>query len=153
MALESAHALAAYNLLSTIRAYAPDGPAQGVVSEAYNRAYVDSHGESEPVVKMLAGVLLDGLNHGNWPWVLKQVNFTGDRDTDEQLVVAHMLEAAKLARTGSATAQQEVRDDTATLITNYGWLRSSVESYIDRYVNWPAEDAERQNGSRYSKKA
>lgn len=150
---ESVHSAAAYNLCSVIKQYAPDDTAQLLVNRIYDQAYADNQGESAAVVKALAGILLDGLNHGNWPWVLKQVNFTGDREADEQIVVNHLLQAARLARGGSATAAQEVRDDTATLITNYGWQRSSVESYIDRFVNWPAQDEERRNGSRYSRRA
>lgn len=57
-----------YRLLSVLQDYAPNGQAQEVCSQMYNKA-IDDAASKEELDSMLATMLSDGLNHGNWPWV------------------------------------------------------------------------------------
>lgn len=56
-----------YQLLGILMEYAPNGDAQFECSQLRNSMIADGMSEDE-VVRQLAGVLVDGLSHGNWPW-------------------------------------------------------------------------------------
>lgn len=55
------------SLVRVLRSYCPDDAAKAQVT-AWARTAADDGAEPDQVVAMLAGWLLDGLVHGNWPW-------------------------------------------------------------------------------------
>lgn len=55
------------NLLAALQSYAPNGDAQVKAAELVQNA--QRHGANDDeVIEALAGAILDGLRHGNWPW-------------------------------------------------------------------------------------
>jgi hypothetical protein len=57
-----------FHLLKVLRAYAPHEAARLQCDELLAQIRKD-HDESIPEIdRVLAGALLDGLQHGNWPW-------------------------------------------------------------------------------------
>lgn len=66
------HTAHAYTLLGVLLAHAPDRSAQAVTSAWYNRIQAD--GAYGGTLEMtVAGALVDGLRHGNWPWTVPPV--------------------------------------------------------------------------------
>lgn len=53
----------AYSLLTILQSYAPDAAAQRELSDTMNTV------DSKQAAKVMANMLSDGLNYGNWPWV------------------------------------------------------------------------------------
>jgi hypothetical protein len=58
----------AYKLLGILQNHAPTGKEQQCCSELANAMEADNLSELQ-METLLAGCLLDGLQHGNWPWV------------------------------------------------------------------------------------
>lgn len=54
-------------LMAALQLYAPTISEQVQVTQLVNVA-VRNGASKEDIIKMLAGMLLDGLRHGNWPW-------------------------------------------------------------------------------------
>lgn len=53
----------AYDMLSIAQRYAPTGKEQNQLSEIFN-----SIPDDRDKILTMAGILTDGLRHGNWPW-------------------------------------------------------------------------------------
>jgi hypothetical protein len=63
-----------YILLGFIQKYyAPDSKAQEKITGIYNQMFMDGLTESE-VSRNLIRILHDGVEHGNWPWAVMNVN-------------------------------------------------------------------------------
>jgi hypothetical protein len=63
-------------LLSNIlKSYCETDADKLVVSDQVNEMLADKMTESY-IVASLAGSLLDGIRHGNWPWVIARINTT-----------------------------------------------------------------------------
>ena len=58
-----------YKLLGILQSMAPTGNEQFTLSEAYNQMQKDGLTNRE-IAANLAGILHDGLAHGNWPWTM-----------------------------------------------------------------------------------
>jgi hypothetical protein len=54
-------------LLSVLCDYAPTNDAAQIVSDGYNAMIRDGMTDGA-IEAALAGAIVDGLNHGNWPW-------------------------------------------------------------------------------------
>ena len=78
-------------LLGVLFDYAPDGPAQEQCVKMVWQAEAD-HAKTEEITAMLAGALLNGIRHGNWPWTdFTKVNqykkvTTGQDKTSEEAI-------------------------------------------------------------------
>jgi hypothetical protein len=57
-----------FHLLKVLRAYAPNEAARLQCDELLDTVRRDLGENTAEVDKVLAGALLDGLRHGNWPW-------------------------------------------------------------------------------------
>ena len=57
-----------YQLLSMLQSYAPNGTAQNDCTRLLHELEGDELTERQ-IVRALAAWLLDGLDHGNWPWI------------------------------------------------------------------------------------
>lgn len=57
----------AYELLTLLQAYAPNGEAQDICSRMYN-SLIKSGMAWYMIVSTMLGSLSDGLRYGNWPW-------------------------------------------------------------------------------------
>jgi hypothetical protein len=56
-------------LLMVLQSYAPDASAQQTCSRIVHE--LQRCGESDREIDLtLAGCLVDGLRHGNWPWIV-----------------------------------------------------------------------------------
>lgn len=60
---------AEYKMLGILQSYAPDGAARQQCAEVLQQMEAD-HASPEQIVSYFAGALVDGLNYGNWLWVL-----------------------------------------------------------------------------------
>lgn len=57
-------------LLAILQEYAPDGTAQQKCTEMVHE--MQDAGESDDkITEALASSIVDGLRHGNWPWVTR----------------------------------------------------------------------------------
>jgi hypothetical protein len=56
-----------YNLLGILQNYAPNGDAQKSCTEMYWKL-CRSGMTDEEIDLAMAGAIVDGLRHGNWPW-------------------------------------------------------------------------------------
>lgn len=56
-----------HDLVGIVQHYAPTSTEQGMVSHILNMAALDGASERDQHL-LLAGMLVDGLRHGNWPW-------------------------------------------------------------------------------------
>lgn len=56
------------NLMLALRAHAPDRAAEDMVEAIYT-SLIEAGINSSVIEYMIAGYLIDGLRHGNWPWV------------------------------------------------------------------------------------
>jgi hypothetical protein len=56
-----------YWLLGILQSHAPTGKEQAQLTDLYNQMRADGVDEVD-LQEQLAGILLDGLRHGNWPW-------------------------------------------------------------------------------------
>jgi hypothetical protein len=64
---DAGHLGHAYSLLRILQHYAPDGPAQEACSRLLHEMQAEG-ASGRYLDMMLAGMLLDGLRDGNWPW-------------------------------------------------------------------------------------
>lgn len=65
--------LVSYRLLGVLQSIAPDGPAQERCAAIYREAWADVQANDRQdadrqVAAIMAGALVDGFRHGNWPW-------------------------------------------------------------------------------------
>ena len=63
----------ASTLLGIIMQHAPDGRAQGLMAKKYYEITMQVMQDYEKdqylqLERVMAGILSDGLSHGNWPW-------------------------------------------------------------------------------------
>lgn len=74
-----------YALLTVVQSHAPNGTEQQKVADLAN-GVVTQFGP-EQAEKVLAGMLADGLNYGNWPWVIAEALRTGRYPTPDAVGV------------------------------------------------------------------
>jgi hypothetical protein len=60
---------AVQDLLRIVQEYAPNGKSQAQVVQDLHAMQREIPGYTDAHIKHLAGVLLDGLKFGNWPWI------------------------------------------------------------------------------------
>jgi hypothetical protein len=58
-----------YYMIGILQSHAPNGPAQQLVAQVYSDMKADNFSENQ-MQSELAGLLKDGLDYGNWIWVL-----------------------------------------------------------------------------------
>ena len=56
-----------YQMLGVLQTFAPNGEAQAKCTEVYNKAIKDGAND-EDLLKMLVGMMVDGIYNGCWPW-------------------------------------------------------------------------------------
>lgn len=54
-------------LLAILQQYAKTQAAKNECSKIYNQLVADGQSNDE-IVRVLAGIIYDGLTYGNWPW-------------------------------------------------------------------------------------
>jgi len=64
-----------YELLTILQSYAPKGSDQAYCAEQVNRMAADGMSLRTQAI-YLARAIADGLAHGNWPWVIRDMNKT-----------------------------------------------------------------------------
>lgn len=64
-----------YELLTILQSYAPKGSDQEYCATIVNQMAADGINLRSQSV-YLAGAITDGLSHGNWPWVIRDMGKT-----------------------------------------------------------------------------
>lgn len=59
----------AYQLLGILQKYAPNSDAQVLCTKFYRDMVADGFSAAD-MVKAQAGAIMDGLENGNWPWIV-----------------------------------------------------------------------------------
>lgn len=81
------------SLLAILQDYAPNGPAQQKCTELLWSLQKTWGANYDKINEHLAGALIDGLRHGNWPWLMDQMSLASalERDNGTPAVVESPL--------------------------------------------------------------